>query len=244
MTDESLLQPFFRRLAARDEITSEERAALIARCGPERAYAPGDDMIVEGQRARHSTLLVTGVACRYELVNSGSRQIASLHLAGDFVDLHSLLLKEMDHSVGALSTCRVVTFAHSDLADLTEKHPHLTRVLWLMTLLDGAIMRQWLVGMGRRSATQRLAHLVCELHRRLEVVGLSQPHSIDVPLTQAQLGDVLGMSTVHANRVLQDLRGRGLLRWEGSTITVPDWERLEELADFNSRYLHLSREPR
>ena len=244
MSVESMLEPFFRRLAARDTISSDERQALIARCGPSRTYAPGDDIILEGQRVSHSTLLVTGICCRYELVNNGGRQIVSLHLPGDFVDLHSFVLKEMDHSIGVFSPCRAVTFEHSDLAELTAEFPHLTRVLWLMTLLDGAIMREWLVSMGRRTALQRLAHLICELHRRYDVVGLCPTGSIDVPLTQAQLGDVLGMSTVHVNRVLQDLRGRGVLRWEGSTITVPDWQRLEDLADFNPRYLHLRKEPR
>lgn len=240
----TLLDPFFRRLSARDEISPEERAALLAAAGREASFSAGQDIVRDRQRVHQSTLVVSGVASRYELLSDGRRQIVALHLPGDFVDLHSLLLKTMDHGVGALSECHVVTFDHDALREMTRLFPHLTRVLWLMTLLDAAIMREGLVSIGRRSALERVAHLFCELSLRLEVIGMKRGSRMDLPLTQVVLADVLGLSTVHINRMVQELRGRNLLIWEGTSITLPDFDRLAGLAQFDPRYLHLNREPR
>lgn len=238
------LDPFFRKLERRDTLTSDERVALIEAAGEERTYANGADLVREGQRPEVSTLVIEGFTTRYRLLSDGQRQITAIHVPGDFVDLHSFVLKEMDHSVGALSRCRTIVFPHERLTRITEQYPHLTRVLWLMTLLDGSIHREWLVAMGRRSAQQQMAHLISELYVRLGIVGLVREEKFTLPITQTELGDALGLSAVHVNRVLQELRTENLFTWQGNTIHILDWPGLQERAEFDPRYLHLNREPR
>lgn len=238
------LDTFFRKLERRDVVSAEEREALIAAAGAQADIPAGKDLVSEGDRPNHSILVVKGISTRYSLLSDGRRQITAIHVPGDFVDLHSLLLKEMDHSVGALSDCHIVTFPHNRLTALTQTHPHLTRLLWLMTLIDAAIQREWIVGMGRRSAAQQLAHLICELYTRLEIAALVQNDRFVFPITQVELGDTLGLSAVHVNRVLQELRAENLFSWHGQTIHILDWPGLQRRAEFDPAYLHLNSEPR
>lgn len=240
----SILDEFFRKLESRDVLSAEERDALLGRVGSEVSFKQGEDLVREGDRPDRSMLVIDGFTTRYRLLASGQRQITAIHMPGDFVDLHSLLLKEMDHSVGALSNCRVVTFPHKGLVEITEQFPHLTRLLWLSTVLDGAIHREWLVAMGRRSAAEQLAHLICELYLRMNLVGRAPEQRFQLPITQVELGDVLGLSAVHVNRVLQELRAEQLLTWQGDHIHIIDWPRLQRRAEFDPRYLHLVNEPR
>jgi CRP-like cAMP-binding protein len=206
-------------------------------------FQAGADLVREGARPDTSMLVVDGFTTRYRDAADGSRQITAIHIPGDFVDLHSLLLREMDHSVGALSACRVVRFPHTKLRALTETHPHLTRLLWLMTLIDSSIHREWLAA-AAQPAPEQIAHLICELYVRLEITGLITKHSFPLPLTQTELGEALGLSAVHVNRSLQQLRAEGLFTWQNQVVTVLDWEALERRAAFDDRYLHLVREPR
>jgi CRP-like cAMP-binding protein len=243
MSDASL-ESFFRKLEQRDTLRADERQALIDAAGEERTYSAGTDIVREGDRPNRSTLVIEGFSVRYRVLSDGQRQITSIHIPGDFVDLHSFVLKEMDHSVGALSHCRVITFPHANLTRITERFPHLTRVLWLMTLLDASIHREWIVGMGRRSAAEQMSHLICELYTRLNVTGQTQDGSFYLPITQPELGDALGLSAVHVNRVLQELRSESLFTWQGQTVRILDWPRLQQRADFDPRYLHLTSEPR
>ena len=238
------LDNFFLKLERRDVLSEEERTALLSRAGHEIDFAAGADLVREGDRPDRSMLVVTGFTTRYRDLSDGKRQITAIHIPGDFVDLHSFLLKEMDHSVGALSTCRVITFPHRNLTRLTEQQPHLTRLLWLLTLLDSAINREWIVAMGRRSAAEQLAHLICEFCARLEVIGQVKDMTFTLPITQVELSDALGISPVHVNRVLQELRGENLFTWQNQTIRILDWPRLQERAEFDPLYLHLNREPR
>jgi CRP-like cAMP-binding protein len=236
---------FISKLERRDRITPEEKAALLAAAGPVETFAPGSDLVREGDRPDRSMLVAQGFTTRYRLLGDGTRQITAIHLPGDFVDLHSFLLKTMDHSVGALSACRAVTFPHANLRAITERHPHLARMLWLMTLLDSAIHREWIVAMGRRSALEQLAHLLCEIFTRLAVVGLGDTtRELMLPINQTELGDTLGLSTVHVNRTLQQLRAERLISWQGQAVRILDWDRLAAIAEFDPTYLHLDAEPR
>jgi CRP-like cAMP-binding protein len=201
-------------------------------------------MVREGDRPTESTVLIMGFAARYNLLQSGKRQIAALHVPGDFVDLHSFLVKKMDHAVLALTPCTVGAVPHETLHGISENHPHLARLLAVHIAVDGAIHRQWIVAMGRRSALEHTAHLLCELFLRLQVVGLTESYSFKLPLTQAELGDTLGLSTVHVNRVLQELRKEGLITWRGETVVIEDWPRLQELAEFDPAFLSQESEPR
>ena len=203
-----------------------------------------EDIVSEGGRPNESMLLLDGFAARYKVLKDGKRQITAVHVVGDFVDLHSFLMKKMDHAVLALTPCKLAAVSHQTLRDITEKHPHLTRLLWHSTLIDSAIHREWLVAMGRRSATSHLAHFICEMFSRLETVGETEKYSFRLPLTQAELGDALGLSTVHVNRVLQELRAKRLIIWKSDLVVIEDWAGLVEAAEFDPTYLSLDREPR
>jgi CRP-like cAMP-binding protein len=201
-------------------------------------------MMREGDRPTESTVLITGFAVRYSLLRNGKRQITALHVPGDFVDLHSFLVKKMDHAVMAITRCTVGMVPHETLRGISENHPHLARLLGVHIAVDGAIHRQWIVAMGRRSALEHAAHLLCELFVRLKAVGLTEGYSFKLPLTQGELGDTLGLSTVHVNRVIQELRKEGPITWRGETVVIEDWPRLQEIAEFDPTFLSLEGEPR
>ncbi len=204
----------------------------------------GEDIVREGDRPTESILLLEGFAARYDILRKGKRQITALHIPGDFVDLHSFLVKKMDHAVLAITPCSVAGVPHEILRHISESHPHLTRLLGVNLAVDAAIHRQWIVALGRRSALEHTAHLFCEMFLRLRAVGLTEDHSFKLPLTQAELGDSLGLSTVHVNRVVQELRAKELITWRGETLVIDDWERLQELAEFDPTFLSLEAEPR
>ena len=238
------MNPLIQKLERRDHLTDAERDVLQSSIDRVRTFEAGEDMIQEGDRPWVSTLILDGFAARYKLLAKGSRQITAIHIAGDFVDLHGFLLKRMDHAITALSKCSVATVPHDNLLEITEKHPHLTRLLWLSTVIDAAIHRQWLAAMGGRPAVAQVAHLICEMFVRLQSVERTQDDCFDFPLTQAELAEVLGMSHVHANRVLKELRGTGFVSWSAGKVCIKNWHRLAALAEFDPLYLNLEMEPR
>ncbi|MBX5000010.1 Crp/Fnr family transcriptional regulator [Rhizobium lentis] len=239
-----MIESLLLNLGSRDLLSSEEENLLRSILVKDRQFAVGEDLVSQGSRPPFSTLLLDGFAARYKVMADGSRQITALHVAGDFVDLHAFPVKVMDHGIVALSPCHVALADHADLRAITERMPHLTRLLWLDTLVDGAIHREWIVAMGRRSKRAQIAHLVCELFMRLKVVRRTRGESFQFPLTQIEMADVLGISVVHLNKTLQALRREGVFTWENRTITIVDWERLQEIAEFDPAYLSISREPR
>lgn len=231
------------KLSLRDRISPDEIEALQKALEPPKTVDVGSDIVREHTRPLHSTLLISGFSARYSTLEDGARQITEINVPGDFIDLHSLLMKQMDHGVVALTECVVAEAPHSGLIDITERHPHLGRLLWLDTIIDAAIHRQWLVAMGRRSGLGHLAHLVCELYLRLQAVGQTGDLTFDLPLTQAVLGDALGLSTVHVSRLISELRGEGVINWSGGRIDILDWRRLAEIAEFDPTYLRLQSDP-
>ena len=232
-----------QKLLRRDDLARDEREALSVLLGPDRRVAAGSLIIKPGDRPTHSTFLVSGFCARYSLTVNGDRRLTEINVPGDFIDLHNLLMKQMDHGIVALSDRLVAPAQHDDLRRLTERHPHLTRLLWLETVIDGAIHRQWLVTMGRQNAASRLAHLICELYMRLEAAGLAQDRRFAVPLTQVDLGDILGLTPVHVNRVMMELRHQGLIEWKGPQVVILDWAQLASFAEFDETYLRLRRDP-
>jgi CRP-like cAMP-binding protein len=239
-----VISQLIRKLERRDTLSDEEKQVLEGAVAWVKEARLDEDLVREGERPSESSLLLEGFAARYKLLRNGKRQITALHIPGDFVDLHSFLLKKMDHGVVALTRCRVGLVPHTTLREITETHLHLGRLLWLSTLIDAAIHREWLVAMGRRPALHQIAHLVCELFLRLQSVELTQHMSFELPLTQAELGDVLGLSTVHVNRVIQQLRTDGLVTWSEQRIVIEDWARLQQVAEFDPTFLNLEDEPR
>ena len=239
-----MLNPFIVKMQRRDGFSAQERAVLEDAVARVRVLGPHEDVVREGDRPTDSTLVLEGVTCRYNLLGDGKRQITAIHVTGDFVDLHSFPLKVMDHGVATLTTCRLGVVPHVRLKAITEQFPHLTRILWLSTLMDGSIHRQWIVTMGRMPALGQLAHLLCELYLRLEAVNEASDLRFRLPLTQTDLADTLGLTPVHVNRIVQELRQNGVVLWRTPDVQILDWDRLVELAEFDPRYLHLHHEPR
>jgi CRP-like cAMP-binding protein len=241
--DESSTQALVAKLGRRDELTAEEQRALEVLMEPPRRVDGGAELVKAGDRPRHSTLLIRGFCARINILADGSRSVTQLSVPGDFVDLHSLLLHQMDHGIIAIGDCLISEAPHRRLIELSASHPHLARLLWLDTVIDGAIHREWLHRMGVQDAAGRLAHLICELEARLDVVGLVSAASFDLPLTQIDLADCLGLSSVHVNRTLMTLRRRELVEWRGGRVRILDRERLRDFAEFDPTYLRLQRDP-
>ena len=234
-----MTHPLILKLERQGPLSEQEQALLLSATGTPKRFDPDCDIVREGSSPTESILMLEGFCGRYATFRDGRRQFTALHIAGDFIDLHSFLLKPMDHGVVAISPCRVVGVPHEAIQEITDHHPRLTRILWLSTLVDAAIHRQWLVSMGRRSAVAHAAHLFCELSLRLQVVGLSDGRRFRFPVTQTELADVLGLSLVHVNRVIQELRGKGYLNWRGGEVVLEDFAGLAALAEFNPTYLHI-----
>jgi len=232
------------KLRVRDVVGAEEEEVLRASVSEIREHPAGRTIVRSGTTMSASTLLVDGLVCRYKNLADGQRQIMELHVAGDFVDLHGFLLKRLDHNVGTLTPVRIALVPHDALRGITETHPHLGRMLWFSTLLDAAIHREKILSIGRRSAVARIAHIFCELLVRLRLVGLADETGYALPLTQADLADVTGLTSVHVNRMLKKLRDEKVLTFRGGRVEINDWERLQRIAEFDPTYLHLERRPR
>jgi CRP-like cAMP-binding protein len=240
----SAIATLLLKLRARDLVTAAEEEILRNSLVEIRDYPAGRTIVRTGTTLSSSTLLVEGIVCRYKDLADGQRQIMELHVSGDFVDLHGFLLKQLDHNVGTMTPVRVASFPHDALRGITETHPHLGRMLWFSTLLDAAIHREKILSIGRRSAMARIAHIFCELAVRLRIVGLSDDGGYELPLTQADLADVTGLTSVHVNRMLKKLRDEDLLTFRSGIVTIGDWDRLQRVAEFDPSYLHLERRPR
>ncbi|HEY7384918.1 MAG TPA: Crp/Fnr family transcriptional regulator [Beijerinckiaceae bacterium] len=197
------------------------------------------DIVREGDQPSQSCILLEGFVCRYKLTEDGRRQIFSFHTPGDIPDLQSLHLAVMDHNVKTLVRCKVAFVPHEALTELTRRCPRIGDVLWRDTLIDAAIFREWMVGIGRRSAVTRIAHLLCEVYLRLRAVGLTNGQECEFPITQTEIGDALGLSTVHVNRSLQELRASGLIELRRGALGILDWQALCKAGEFDQVYLHL-----
>jgi CRP-like cAMP-binding protein len=233
-----------RKLSNYDVVSDEEVRVLEQAIRGVRSFETGQDLVCVDARPANSQILVEGWAARAKTLEDGGRQITAIHIPGDFIDLHSFLLRKMDHSVVAFSPCRVASVAHERLRVISETQPHLTRLLWLNTLVDAAIHRNWIVAMGRMSASARMAQLLCELYVRLAAVDLARDHEFEFPLTQPVVADAMGLSLVHVNRSLREIRSRNLIAWRSRVVKILDWERLVEFAQFDPVYLSLRKEPR
>lgn len=195
-------------------------------------------MVREGERTTDCSLLLRGFAFRQKLLSNGSRQIISIHIPTEFVDLQNGLLGTADHNVQSLDGVEAAIIPRSALLDIAAARAQVRMAMWIDTLLDASIFREWVVNVGRRDSRTRIAHLLCELVVRLRDIGAG-PHGIfDFPLTQEQIADCTGLTAVHTNRTLQSLRKDGLIQLSARSLSVLDWERLREVADFDELYLH------
>ena len=201
-------------------------------------------MIVEGEHLSVSRLLLDGLAARQKVVVDGRRQITALHIPGDFVDLHSFTLKRLDHDVVTMTACSFAVGPHEALREITETQPHLTRLLWLSTMMNAAAHREWLVSAGRRIAIAQIANLLCEMMVRSDIVGLARGSSYPLPITQDDVADICGLTPTHVNRTLRELRIKGAIDWQRAVVTIHDWNELRRIAAFDPAYLILDNEPR
>lgn len=239
-----MIEKHLMKLRVRDDISAEEEQALRDALGEVQTIPADRTFIPAGMKLTSSTLLLEGFICRYKDLSDGQRQITELHVAGDFADLHSFTLKYLDHSIMTLTPSKIVQVPHENLKKITEAHPHLARVMWFSTNLDAAIHREWEVSLGLRSALQRAAHLFCELQVRLGLVGLSTEHEYGLPLTQAEFAECLGLTSVHVNRVLKELRERSLVEFRSGRVTIRDLAGLRRVAEFDPAYLYLDKRAR
>ncbi len=236
------LRVLMAKLARLHGLSDDDGAALGRLPVHEAVVAMGQDVVRAGDPADRCAIVLEGLAFGYKLTGDGRRQILCFHLAGDMPDLQSLRFGRADTGVGAVTGCRVGYVPYAALRDLCSRRPSLTEVLWRETLVQAAIVREWLLNVGRRDAFARLAHLMCEMVFRQRAAGLTSDHSCGFPFTQTLLADALGLSTVHVNRTLQRLRADGLVEWEARRLMVLDWQRLCTVADFDPTYLHIGPE--
>lgn len=239
MTEAGHLRALLRKMESISDLTDPERAQLLAMPLSLREYDSNVDIVSEGDRTKHCCLVLEGLLCRYKRVENGNRQILSLHVPGDIPDLHSLHIEVMDHSLGTLSPSRVGFIPHEVVRQLTRSSYRIAEAFWREALIDAAVFREWMVGIGRRSAQSRLAHLLCEFATKMRAVGLSDGLVFDLPMTQTEIGDALGLSTVHTNKTIKSLRATGLLEIRGRRMRVLDWDGLCEIGEFDPTYLHL-----
>jgi CRP-like cAMP-binding protein len=230
--------PLVRKLESIFTLTDEERSALENMPMQVQAIRADQDLVREGDRPSRSFVLLEGYASTYKMTGEGKRQIQSWHIPGDIPDLQSLHLKVLDFSISTLTPSRVGFIAHEVLRDLCRRYPRLNDAFWRETLIDAAIFREWMSNIGRREAYNRMAHLLCEWIVRLRAAELAEDHTCDFPMTQQELADATGISTVHVNRVLQELRADGLIELKANKLKVLDWERLKQVGDFHPMYLH------
>jgi CRP-like cAMP-binding protein len=231
--------PLLRKLANFTKLSEEESSAVNECINDVHEFAAREDVIAQGDRTGGVKLLLEGFACRYKVLEDGRRQIVAYFVPGDLCDLRVFILKRMDHSIGAIVASKVATISPENILRLTEHYPTLTRALWWSTLVEEAVAREWIVNVGQRNALERMAHLFCELLYRFRAVDLNQGNSCTLPLTQVELAETLGLSSVHVNRTLQTLRRQKLITLENGTLTIQDLDALKEVSFFNPDYLHL-----
>jgi CRP-like cAMP-binding protein len=231
-----------RKLESIFTLTDKERKALQNLPMQVVVIKEGQDIVRAGDQPSRSCLLLSGFACVYKLTGNGKRQIVGFSIPGDIPDLQSLHLEVLDNSVSTLTTCRVGFITHEALRDICMRYPRITSAFWRETLIDAAVFREWVTNVGQREAYGRMAHVFCELMVRLKAVSLAEDHSCKLPITQAEFADAIGTSTVHVNRVLQEMRANNLIELSGDQLNIPDWETLKRAGDFDPTYLHLKRD--
>ena len=228
----------FTELAPRDHALIAELAGRNVREAPARR-----DLVCEGEKPGGVICILDGWASVYKQLPSGRRQVTSFLIPGELGDANVFILGQMDHSIGAITRVRYAEIAPADFEAMADASPRIARALWWHSLVTASTAREWVLNIGQRSAYQRLAHLICEMIVKLRAVGLAGEGGYDWPLTQTDLGEATGLTPVHVNRTLQQLRGDGLIQLQGRRLVVPDLAALMRVGLFTPDYLHLERLP-
>jgi CRP-like cAMP-binding protein len=239
-TNSSTLEPLVEKLVYRSSLSAEDRAAIMALPFSVKQMERAQYIVRERQLATHSCVMLAGYSIRSKTTATGDRQIVSVHMKGEVVDLQNSLLKVADHSVQMLTSGKVAMIPREAVIQLTMDRPKIAHAMWIDTLVDASIFREWITNVGRRDARKRIAHLLCEFAVRLRIAGLGADTRYQLPMTQDQLADATGLTPVHVNRTLKSLEAEGLIeRPDPRSICIGDWRKLAEVGDFDTNYLHL-----
>ncbi len=242
---QSASYPLTRNLLRRrtmSDLSDSERSILEGAIGETRTYAAGQVLVGASKEIKISTLLVSGLISRHVDSPDGGRHLVGIQVPGDFVDLHAYALKQLDHDVGALTDVEVAIVPHEALEQIQRDHVHLTKRLWFLTLLDAALHRQWTFRIASLNATERVAHFLCEMNARLLAIDHSDGKRFELPMTQSDIGEVCGITNVHVNRVLRELRERGLCSMRASAVEIFDLQALCAFGQFDPQYIYLDQQ--
>ena len=240
MSSDDIPAALIRRLRASSGLSEEEIRAIHDLPISVREYPAERAIVSDGQRAIECCLIISGFCARSKTTSDGRRQILSIHIPGEIPDLMSVHLHVMDHDLSTLTPCKLGFIHHDVMRLLYRREPNLADLFWRDTLIDAAMFREWIVNVGQRPAPARLAHVIVELRERLRLIGRTEGDAFEMPLTQEQIGEALGITAVHANRVIKQLRQEGIVELNRGRVTVLDERKLLELAGFDGRYLHQS----
>ena len=228
-----------RKLDQWNPLGDDDRAAVRELPFTRRRLNANDHVVWDGDRPQHTCLLLSGFAYRYKVAGNGGRQIMSIHMKGDIVDLQNSLLGIADHNVQMLSSGELALIPIEAVRELAFRRPAVGMAMWYETLVEGSIFREWILNIGRRNANVRIGHLLCEFAMRLEVAELGKQTDYELPMTQEQLADAVALTSVHVNRTLMKLEEDGYIARTKRHIVINDWHKLAKLADFEPRYLHM-----
>ena len=234
------LAPMLRKLSKWAAFNQQDEQALLALPHETRTIGKGNYIVRDGDRPTRSCVLLSGFAYRHKLVGNGGRQILSVHMSGDVVDLQNSLLRIADHDVQALTEAEVAFIPTDAVKELAFSRPAVGMAMWYDTLVDASVHREWTANVGRRDSRTRMAHLLCEFGVRLHDAGLGSLCSYEMPMTQEQLADCTGLTPVHVNRTLKSFDREGLTQRTLRSVSIDDWEALAKVGDFDTRYLHLA----
>jgi CRP-like cAMP-binding protein len=240
---DQLFAPLLRRLSLRGDLSESDREAILALPYTRRKLSAGQYFVWDGDMPINTCLVLSGFAFRHKHAGNGGRQILSFHMEGDLIDLQNSLLGVSDHNVQMLTQGEVAMFPVDSIREIAFGHPNVGMALWYETLVESSIFREWVVNIGRRDARTRIAHLLCEFALRLELAELGQLTAYELPITQEQLADAVALTSVHVNRTLMKLEDDRLITRTKRMISILDWDELVSVADFQPRYLHLTRPP-
>ncbi len=233
------LQLLVRKLETHHPLNDVDRQAVLNLPFKLRMMESQSYLLREGDIPERCAVLVSGYAFRHKLTGDGSRQILSIHIPGEAVDFQNMLLDQADHNVQMLTRGEVAEVPIQAFDQLARINANVGRAMFIATLVESSIFREWTLNIGRRDARSRIAHLLCEFAVRLNAQGLKNDHSYELPMTQEQLADATGLTSVHVNRVLKGLQADQLIERDRRAIRFPDWRRMRDTGDFNARYLHM-----
>lgn len=234
------LLPMVEKLRLWGDMSSADEAAVLNLPFKIRRLRQGAYIAREGDSPQQTCVLLSGYAIRHKLAGDGGRQIFSIHMRGDVVDLHNSLLRWSDHNVQALTEVKAAFIPMSSIKRIIVDCPRVAFLLWYETLVDGSIFREWTLNVGRRDGRTRLAHVLCEFAMRLKMAGLNDDNNYELPMTQDELADVVALSPVHVGRVIKSLTEDGCITKTKRAIRIEDWEQLRQIGDFDPGYLHLN----